>query len=733
MQASTAPYARRRCGSYARSQRCALLLDLWARRSTATRQYCATCGVFLGWRALGAAPRRAASASDARRPTPRSGPTAAAATPTCVGPALRRPTGTAARSTSFERLPPAAPTASTGRRRRADRDRLPAPRAARSTSRDRVLRALRLVPRVGRARRRPRTAARAPDGGARDDRPRRPHPRGRDRGRQSRAWSRSRRRSSTAATERRRRGRGSGSSATSLANYARTMALSRRASSRRSGSPPTGSSTWRCPRGIGVDARASATTSGCTAGRRRAGAAGLIEYDGGEGLPYAGQERDQRGARAGGPAPRRVRLPPPGMSGRRGLRPDAPMKRSDLLAYVRAPARARRPARAGPRGARASSASRRTRSATARATTPAARQALRRWEQAAKSEAAAKGGLTANPPRSLETHAGPTGRVGSANPNVGGSRGRARPCGLRRRTASFGRPEMGALRPLAFVRAFGPGGGADAGARRAPDGVLSGRIDRCVAVGMPCATWRRRWRTLPRGDRVPAAGPAQPDLPAADDPGDGEPRRVGDGPHPVPPGGLAAVPRRERPVRARVHRADRPGHRARPPPRPEDDRGAVLLWTLAAAGTLGAIGAARPHRGGQDDDRHPVLRLRLQERGDRQPGLGPDGGPGATDMLVQVGSLFAAAGVVVAALAFGQRAMPASWAWLSYCDRGRLRDRGRVERRRRARRPRAVADDRADRRPGAGVGPVARGAVRHAAAAPGLERTVLASGTRSPL
>jgi len=31
-----------------------------------------------------------------------------------------------------------------------------------------------------------------------------------------------------------------------------------------------------------------------------------------------------------------------------------------------------------------------------------------------------------------------------------------------------------------------------------------------------------------------------------------------------------------------------------------------------------------------------------------------------------VGSLFAAAGVVVAALAFGQRAMPASWAWLSY-------------------------------------------------------------------
>ncbi len=39
---------------------------------------------------------------------------------------------------------------------------------------------------------------------------------------------------------------------------------------------------------------------------------------------------------------------------------------------------------------------------------------------------------------------------------------------------------------------------------------------------------------------------------------------------------------------------------------------------------------------------------------------------GASDMLVQVASLFAAAGVVVAALAFGGRTMPASWAWLSY-------------------------------------------------------------------
>jgi membrane-associated PAP2 superfamily phosphatase len=35
-------------------------------------------------------------------------------------------------------------------------------------------------------------------------------------------------------------------------------------------------------------------------------------------------------------------------------------------------------------------------------------------------------------------------------------------------------------------------------------------------------------------------------------------------------------------------------------------------------------------------------------------------------MLVQVGSLLAAAGVVVAALAFGGRAMSPSWAWLSY-------------------------------------------------------------------
>ncbi len=39
---------------------------------------------------------------------------------------------------------------------------------------------------------------------------------------------------------------------------------------------------------------------------------------------------------------------------------------------------------------------------------------------------------------------------------------------------------------------------------------------------------------------------------------------------------------------------------------------------------------------------------------------------GASDMLVQVGSLLAAAGVVVAALAFGGRAMSPSWAWLSY-------------------------------------------------------------------
>jgi len=39
---------------------------------------------------------------------------------------------------------------------------------------------------------------------------------------------------------------------------------------------------------------------------------------------------------------------------------------------------------------------------------------------------------------------------------------------------------------------------------------------------------------------------------------------------------------------------------------------------------------------------------------------------GASDMLVLVASLFAAAGVVVAALAFRGRSMPASWAWLSY-------------------------------------------------------------------
>jgi hypothetical protein len=98
----------------------------------------------------------------------------------------------------------------------------------------------------------------------------------------------------------------------------------------------------------------------------------------------------------------------------------------------------------------------------------------------------------------------------------------------------------------------------------------------------------------------------------------------------------------------------------------DDDRGAVLLWTLGAAGILGAIGQLVLIGSVKTAIDIPYCDCGFKNEEIVSQVWALMVVQGASDMLVQVGSLLAAAGVVVAALAFGGRAMSPSWAWLSY-------------------------------------------------------------------
>jgi len=98
----------------------------------------------------------------------------------------------------------------------------------------------------------------------------------------------------------------------------------------------------------------------------------------------------------------------------------------------------------------------------------------------------------------------------------------------------------------------------------------------------------------------------------------------------------------------------------------DDDRGVVLLWTLAVAGTLGAVGQLVLIGAVKTTIDIPYCDCGFKNEEIVSQVWALMVVQGASDMLVQVGSLFAAAGLVAAALAFGGRAMPASWAWLSY-------------------------------------------------------------------
>ncbi len=98
----------------------------------------------------------------------------------------------------------------------------------------------------------------------------------------------------------------------------------------------------------------------------------------------------------------------------------------------------------------------------------------------------------------------------------------------------------------------------------------------------------------------------------------------------------------------------------------DDDRGVVLLWTLGVAGTLGAVGQLVLIGAVKTTIDIPYCDCGFKNEEIVSQVWALMVVQGASDMLVQVASLFAAAGVVVAALAFGGRTMPASWAWLSY-------------------------------------------------------------------
>jgi hypothetical protein len=97
-----------------------------------------------------------------------------------------------------------------------------------------------------------------------------------------------------------------------------------------------------------------------------------------------------------------------------------------------------------------------------------------------------------------------------------------------------------------------------------------------------------------------------------------------------------------------------------------DDRGAVLLWTLVTAGLLGGVGQLVLLGGVKATIDIAYCDCGFKEQEVVSQIWAQMVVEGAGQFVVQVASLFAAAGVVVAARLYGGRSMPDGWALLSY-------------------------------------------------------------------
>ena len=97
-----------------------------------------------------------------------------------------------------------------------------------------------------------------------------------------------------------------------------------------------------------------------------------------------------------------------------------------------------------------------------------------------------------------------------------------------------------------------------------------------------------------------------------------------------------------------------------------DDRGALLLWTLVVAGVLGAVGQVVIVGSVKVSIDLPYCDCGFKDEEIVSQVWAEMVVQGAALLLVQVASLLAAAGVVIAAMLFSRRAMPAGWTVVSY-------------------------------------------------------------------
>jgi hypothetical protein len=97
-----------------------------------------------------------------------------------------------------------------------------------------------------------------------------------------------------------------------------------------------------------------------------------------------------------------------------------------------------------------------------------------------------------------------------------------------------------------------------------------------------------------------------------------------------------------------------------------DDRRHLLQWTLVTAGILGAVGQLVLVGAVKASIDIPYCDCGFKNEEIVSQVWAEMVVQSAVQLLVDAAGLLAAAGIVVAARAFAGRAMPASWAWLSY-------------------------------------------------------------------
>src|SRR5262249_54512374 len=97
-----------------------------------------------------------------------------------------------------------------------------------------------------------------------------------------------------------------------------------------------------------------------------------------------------------------------------------------------------------------------------------------------------------------------------------------------------------------------------------------------------------------------------------------------------------------------------------------DDRRTVLQWTLLTAGLIGAIGQLVLVGAVKASIDIPYCACGFKNEEIVSHVWAEMVVQSAAQLLIDTAGLLAAAGIVVAALAFAGRAMPAAWAWLSY-------------------------------------------------------------------